>query len=399
MDTPKKKVLYITPTLYYPLVGGQYLRVYNIIKALNGVVDLDILFLGEISGMGGAEALKHFNQYCNHIYTYETRPRFYKRVLRHIFKHTYQYISVLRTLRKDNYQILWLGYGNITYGLVPLRFLTGLPLVVDTDSVWSRYALRHVPYASGLLNKLRLYWLGYLKRVTEVIGTNLATITTAVSEYDTQYYRNLTPFKKRVRLLPNIIDIAPSGEDEPTEYPIKKPAICYSGSMAGPANNEAALWLLDKVMPLLREKHPELTVYLVGSGPSAELLARKSDKIIVTGRVNKVTSYLKEVDAVVVPLHFESGTRYKILEAWASGCAIISTSLGAEGLNYVPGKHILITDSPEDFAAEVNRVLNDKELSKSLADNGFELVTSEYSLEAARKAIMNILGAICKKDY
>lgn len=394
LNTTKKKVLYITPTLYYPPIAGNYLRVYNIIKALNGVVDLDILFLGEMSGMGGADAINHFRKYCNRIYTYETRPTLYKRALRHYFKYTYKYIRILHTLRKSNYDILWLGYGNITYALVPLRFLTGLPLVVDTDSIWSRFALRHIPYTTGLRNKLRWYWRGYLKRLAEILGTNMATITTAVSEFDSQYYHKLTPFKNRIKILSNIIDIDSSREEEPTEYPIKNPAICYSGSMAGPTNNEAAMWLLDRVMPLLWEKHPELTTYIVGYGPWEELLARNSAKVIVTGKVKKATSYLEKVDAVVVPLHFESGTRYKILEAWASGCAVISTSLGAEGLNYVHGKHILIADTPEDFANEVDRVLKDEELRKSLAGNGLELVRSDYSLEAARKEISNILDSI-----
>ena len=339
-NAPKKRVLYVTPTLLYPAVGGNYLRVYNVIKALSGVVDLDILFLGEISGMGGADALNHLNQFCHRIYTYETKPHLLKRAFRHFLKYIYWYILTLHTIRKDNYQILWLGYGNITYSLVPLRFLTGIPLVVDTDSVWSRYALRHVPYTTGFFNKLRWYWQGYWKRLAEVIGTNLADITTAVSEFDKQYYYKLTLFKNRIKLLSNIVDIKDCSVEAVTEYPVRNPAICYSGSMAGPANNEAAIWLLDKVMPLLWEKHPGLSVYIVGARPSTELLARSSDKVIVTGKVKNVTTYLKKGEAVVVPLHFESGTRYKILEAWAVGSAIVSTTLGAEGLNYEHGKHI-----------------------------------------------------------
>ena len=227
----------------------------------------------------------------------------------------------------------------------------------------------------------------------------MATITTAVSEFDSQYYRKITPYKKRIRILSNITDIDSSHKDEPTEYPVENPAICYSGSMAGAANNEAALWLLDRVMPLLWGKHPELKVYLVGYGPSEELLTRQSARVIVTGKVNKVTSYLEKIDVVVVPLHFESGTRYKILEAWASGCAVVSTSLGAEGLNYVHGKHILIADTPEHFAQEVDKVLLHDELRKSLAHNGLELVKSDYSIETSKKEILNILDSICLKKY
>jgi glycosyltransferase involved in cell wall biosynthesis len=393
-DSQRKKVLYITPTLLYPPAGGNYLRVYNVIKALSGVVDLDILFLGEISGMGGVQAVDHLSKYCGHIYTYETRPKLYKRALRHFFRNIYWCIMVLRTLRKDNYHLLWLGYGNISYELVPLRFLAGLPLVVDTDSVWSRYALRHIPYTPGFINKLRWYWRGYLKRLAEIIGTNLADITTAVSEFDSQYYLKITPFKNRIKILPNIVGTNEAGKEEQTEFVVKNPAICYSGSMAGPANNEAALWLLDRVMPLLWPKYPNLTVYLVGYGPSEELLARRTDRVVVTGKVNNVISYLQKVDVVVVPLHFESGTRYKILEAWASECAIISTTLGAEGLNYIHGKHILIADTPEDFAGAVDKVLHDGELRKTLAHNGYELVKSDYSVEAAEREVSNILDSI-----
>lgn len=390
----KKKVLYITPTLYYPPVAGNYLRVYNVIKALNKVVDLDILYLGEPSGMGGNEALNHIKTYCRNIYTYQEYPSLFIKGVRYYFKYIYWYNLILRILKKDHYDVLWLGFGNITYSLVFLRLITGIPLVVDTDAIYSRFALRTAPHVKGFSKKWDWYWRGYPKILAEIIGTNIATITTAVSEFDSKYYLKITPFKKRIKILSNIVDINSFDNSQTTEYPINHPSICYSGSMANPGNDEAAMWLLDNVMPKLWKKHPTLTVYIVGDNPSAELVARKNDRVIITGRVKNVVSYLRQVDAVVVSLHFESGTRYKILEAWASRQAVISTTLGAEGLNYVHGKHILIADNPEDFTEQVDKVLKNKVLKNTLASNGYELVKSDYSTESAIKEIISILESI-----
>lgn len=113
--------------------------------------------------------------------------------------------------------------------------------------------------------------------------------------------------------------------------------------------------------------------------------------MVVKGRVDSVMPYLGNADVALVPLKFESGTRFKILEAGACGVPIVSTTLGAEGIPVVDGVHLLLADDAESFADAVVRVISDQRLAASLAANCSELVRENYGLDALRREAVLIL--------
>jgi glycosyltransferase involved in cell wall biosynthesis len=102
--------------------------------------------------------------------------------------------------------------------------------------------------------------------------------------------------------------------------------------------------------------------------------------------------YLCNTDVALVPLKFESGTRFKILEAGACKVPLVSTTLGAEGIPVIDGEHILIADEPEDFAKAIVRLLDDKELARKLAVNCNDLVNKNFSVESLAAEAKKILG-------
>ena len=147
---------------------------------------------------------------------------------------------------------------------------------------------------------------------------------------------------------------------------------------------EGAHWFVSEILPLIRQEVPAVSLYLVGKGSDRHLgsvVERGDPRTIVTGRVSSMLPFLSNADVCIVPLRFESGTRFKILEAGACGTPVVSTTLGAEGLPVESGRHLLIADRPEKFAEAVVRVLRDKDLAMLLAGELRSLVESRFGID------------------
>jgi glycosyltransferase involved in cell wall biosynthesis len=141
----------------------------------------------------------------------------------------------------------------------------------------------------------------------------------------------------------------------------------FTGSLGYPPNADGLSFFLDEVWPLVRRAVPDAAFGIVGRDPVRQLLARnKREGITVTGPVADVRPYLARAGAVVVPLRAGGGTRLKILEAMATGAGIVSTRLGAEGLDVRPGRELLIADEPAAFARATSQLLTDGALRRRL---------------------------------
>jgi len=114
--------------------------------------------------------------------------------------------------------------------------------------------------------------------------------------------------------------------------------------------------------------------------------------ITITGKVPSVKPYLCHANVAIVPLKFESGTRFKILEAGAAGIPVVSTTLGAEGINVTDKKDILIADEPSAFADSIIKVIQDRKLSSEISKNLRELVIEHYSIETLSTEGRSILA-------
>jgi glycosyltransferase involved in cell wall biosynthesis len=156
-------------------------------------------------------------------------------------------------------------------------------------------------------------------------------------------------------------------------------SIAFVGSMSYHANVDAACYFVEAIWPTIRERRPELEFRIVGSNPTAQVQAlRNQPGVVVTGTVDDVRPYYREALAVVVPLRVGGGTRLKVLEAMAAGTPVISTSLGAEGLDVTHGSNILLADDAAAIAdAVVNMQVHD-ERWQQLVENGRRLVAASY---------------------
>ena len=393
----KPTIIFTTRILEYPPIGGPRLRIANSIIALSQIADLVIHSRASYEQIGGEKAVNFFRQYVKEVVFAPSVDSLRKPKFRGIFLVIADFRDLVRVAQNFNTQIIWLGYGNISYGLCFfLKLFTNFKVVVDTDSVWSRFVLRSLPYQKTLRDKLQMWYRGYKKRLQEFWGTKLADVTTAVSEFDAQYYRALTGNSKKVAVFSNVIDLK-NYQNKLANPEIKHPSIYLAGSFGpGSAMEVAATWVIREIIPLVWKKNPTVHFYLVGRGATEKLYQLKNDRITITGKIDSVLPYLGNVDVVLVPLKFESGTRFKILEAAACKVPIVSTSLGAEGLEVRPGKNILIADTPEDFAEAIVKLVTNKKLSQEISENAYREIAMQYNIPRAiaeAQKILNLLQA------
>ena len=201
------------------------------------------------------------------------------------------------------------------------------------------------------------------------------------SDEDARALSGLTGASK-VAVCPNTIPLV--------VLPNRKKAneIVFSGNLEYHPNISAILHFHRDIWPLLRDRWPGLTWRLIGK--NHEKIKRRlagDARIRVTGPVEDAVFELASAKLAVVPLLSGSGTRIKIIEAWAAGLPVVSTTLGAEGLPCRHGEHILIANSPAQFAEAVSSVLASSELSNRLARNGRKLYEEQLTWDSAWRTL------------
>jgi glycosyltransferase involved in cell wall biosynthesis len=181
----------------------------------------------------------------------------------------------------------------------------------------------------------------------------------------------------------------PAGKQTPSD----PPTVLFQASFDYPPNADAAHWLASVVGPRIRDRVPGTMIRLVGrSIPEVEALADGS-MVTVTGRVPAMKTELARADVVVVPLRSGSGTRVKILESFAHRIPVVSTSLGAEGLDVADGVHLLLADTPSTMAEACDRLHDDPELRHRLVDAAQQRFRDRYETRVARERVREIVDA------
>lgn len=401
------KLLFTSPVLEHPAAGGPQLRIENSIKALSRLAEIDLVSRSPLAVTGGRAALEFFSAYAKETHVAPSAiglsanryVRKAQRVLRGLGERDAAQDAeyLVRHARRRGLGVIWFGYGNISFPLIRrIKALApDLKLICDTDSVWSRFVLRELPYA-GALRRARIERAGRRKEDEERRWVELCDATTAVSEVDAAYYRENASRPERVHIFSNALDLATYACPPPAAPGLRKPSIYLAGTFghAHSPMDVAARWVIEEVLPLVRRQLPSAHFYLVGAGSDRMWGHLRDPGITVTGKLPSVLPYLCHADVALVPLKFESGTRFKILEAGACGIPVVSTTLGAEGLPARDGVDLLLADSAEDFARAIIRVIEDRALAARLAECCRAMVRARFSIDTLEKEAAAILGSL-----
>ena len=198
------------------------------------------------------------------------------------------------------------------------------------------------------------------------------------SQTDAEQVRTLAP-EAHVNVYPNAIRLMPL-----LPSPDKKDAIVFSGNLEYHPNISAVRFFSREVWPHLRERWPGLVWRLVGKNPEAVARWTAGDpRIELSGPVEDAVAELARSKVAVVPLLSGSGTRLKILEAWAAALPVVSTRIGAEGLPVEDGRHLILADGPLKFTEAVARLLENERLRADLGRAGRVLLEEQFTWEKA----------------
>ena len=256
-------------------------------------------------------------------------------------------------------------------------------MVLDEHNVEYEIPLRSVTVDGSLPRKL-YDRLEYLKvRAEEERAWRRVDACAVTSSRDAVTIRRAFPHA--------LVDVVPNGVDtryfSPGDRPSEPATLLFFGTIASYPNVDALLFFVREVLPLIRRAHPAVRLVIVGPAPPPEIRRLSGPDVVVTDAVPDLRPYLERATAVIAPLRVGGGTRLKILEAMAMGRPVVSTSLGAEGLEVTDGKELLLADTPRDFALQVGRILAEPDLARELGAAGRRLVERSYDWTASARKL------------
>lgn len=281
----------------------------------------------------------------------------------------------LHTLTAQNaYDVIQLEFSFMTPYLPFVSPRSLAKKVLSMHNVESLRFQRELQFASGL-RRLALLNDRLLFRNWEGRCLSAFDGIVAVSASERAWIQQRAPAAV-VELVPNGVDVEhflPAGLSGASR------SIVFTGLMNYPPNIDAVVWFCDEVLPLVHRQHPEVCFKIVGNKPDRTVLALARRKgVEVTGQVPDVRPYLSNCQALVVPLRSGAGTRLKILEAMAMRRPVVSTDVGAEGLEVTPGVNILTGNTAEELAGHIGALLADPQRAARLGDAGRRLAETKY---------------------
>jgi glycosyltransferase involved in cell wall biosynthesis len=298
---------------------------------------------------------------------------------------------VLRAKRFDvvNLEFPYLGHYDLRQAPPGER----LPrLVVDSHEIAYDLA-RQFARARGNLGRRFYAEVNWRKLRREELGTyHEADGVYLCSAADERRLLDQVP-SIRTAVIPNAADVE-YYQPRATDSQPDGRTVLYFGLLSTVPNIDAVLHFVRNIWPRIAETNPQARCKIIGGRPPPSLMALSGSRIELTGFVSDLRAHLAAAAAVVVPLRLGGGTRLKIVEAMAMGKAIVSTTLGAEGIEAVPGRDILIEDEPAAFADAVSRLLSEPELATRIGRSARQLAVERYSWSGAARALEGFYGRI-----
>lgn len=384
------RILVLDEEFPWPLNTGKRIRSYHLHRGLAQRHDLTYLAFGRGESEGFAElAEQNMNPVPVEV---DLPPKagvgFYFRVLKNLFS-AYPF-SVDNHFQPEFQQALDKLLRQQRYDLVLCEWTPYARYVLERENL-QRVISAHnieaqiwVRYAAAQSSRIRRAYLASqavkMERFErQVFGTVEAA--TAVSESDAETIRGYN-HRLQVEVIDNGVDLEFFRPVEDTGSS-PNPSLVFTGSMDWRPNQDAAVFFVRRILPLLRERHPNITFTIVGRNPSVSVRElERAEGVSVTGTVDDVRPYIGRASVYIVPLRVGGGSRLKILEALAMRKPVISTSVGAEGLELNPGEHLLVADEPEAWVEAVDTILRDREKAKALGQSGRRLVEQRYGWPA-----------------
>ncbi|MBX7052445.1 MAG: glycosyltransferase family 4 protein [Flavobacteriales bacterium] len=301
-------------------------------------------------------------------------------------------IKLTKILKKEHFDVIHLESLFMTPYVPTIRRYSHTPIVLRSHNlefvIWEKIArgtksFFKRKYLNYLTKKLRDYEISMLNEVSGIA---------AISEEDKKRILALG-VQKKIRTIPFGIRMS--------DYPIdttQKPemALFHLGAMDWGPNLEGILWFLDKIWPKIHEKYPDLKMYLAGRNMSDEIRQAQHPNVIMVGEVENAISFMQSKAIMVVPLLSAGGIRVKIIEGLALGKAVISTTLGAEGLDCTDRKNIMLADRPDEWLKALDEIMEQPQLTNELGIQGRMHAEQHFDITEITSNLVNFYKELRK---
>jgi len=377
------RILFVSPRLCWPLLSGARLREYHLGRALGERAEVAyVSFAAPGVAVPAAADLPFFRE----IHVVPLQGRYSPlRIVRGLvgrwpigvvnYTRAAMKSALAGILARRRFDLIHLESTHLAAYVPFLQAATATPVVFDWHNIESELFRRYSENVTSLPRKVYAGITARRMAATEnwLLHNSLGHLVCSVRER--QQLLALAP-TARVAVVENGVDadyFAASGV-APSRH-----RIVFVGSMDYHANIEAAAWFVRRVWPRVSAAFPNWTLTLVGSNPAQAVLdLEETPQVEVSGTVDDVRPYYREAVAAIVPVLTGSGTRLKILEAMAAGVPVVSSSVGAEGLEVSPDKDILIADDADAWLPALRSLSSDPALARAIATSGREMVRSRY---------------------
>lgn len=390
------------------LHGGASLRNWQNVQGLAKLGPVDVISIGPSDQPQSVPGVRHYQSFSRESFRAARSP--FDRLLRKRWIVSATAHPMLET-HYDAVVTEWIQQRirQYTYDLVVVeelalaRYVTGLkPMVGATifdahnveSALHEEIGASHGKQADiGILDRWKSSLLDRrLMTAERGYGKEFDRIW-ACSSVDQSGFNDLLDGAVPVDVIPNSIDVPGYGladQGEPTKnWSDQELTITYLGSYSYFPNEQAALLLINEVLPLLREQGISAKILLIGANPteSMKAAAGASEDVVITGKVDSILPFMKQPCVIVLPLRLGSGTRLKILEAFACSRPVISTAKGVEGIEAADGVHLLVRETAAEMASAAIEIWKNRDLRETLCRNALELVSDRYSLQSAERLI------------
>jgi sugar transferase (PEP-CTERM/EpsH1 system associated) len=398
------RILFLSPFVPFPPHDGGRLRIYELIRGLGDRHRLDLLTLTDGSD-DHAEAIGELERRGLRVEGVRASESMLATIRRAVLRrrsvyamrfYSSEFAAVLSArLRAEPYDVVQCEYSFMGLYASASTTATGARWVLDAHNVdfrlYQQLAARSAA-RRGIAYRLYARREAARRRAEEAMIWSSMDHVLTVSEVDGSFVRELAPATP-VTVIPNGVDTS-AFPYQPDSAKTSAGAV-FIGKMDYRPNAEAVMWFCDEVLPLVLREEPGFKLTIVGANPGSEILALGERKAIhVVGPVPDTRPYLRDATLAVVPLLAGTGTRLKVLEALASGRAVVSTEVGCEGLDVADGEHVLVSNRPDGFAQHVVRLLREPSLRASIANKGRTLVEERYTWSSMIARLESVYGGL-----
>ncbi len=303
--------------------------------------------------------------------------------------HSKNYEKQLEKLIIENkFDIIQIESPTMFFYIPTIRKYTNAPIIARTANVESEIWTRVSKQEKNILRKKYYELLAVRMEYAEIESISTSDAFIAVTDINTQYFANkiLEKSKNKSKKIPSrTISTGVNSEDIlSTSIEHEYISFCFIGALDWRPNQEGLFWFLENVwnkfLEVTREKNNKYKFHIAGRQASAHLISILNNykHVVFHGEIPDAKEYIKQHSVMLVPLLSGSGMRVKIIEGMANGAAIISTTIGAEGIKVEHSKNILLADTPEDFLNSMILLSENIKLTNKLSSAGLEFVKREY---------------------